>query len=45
MSAGELRGMVGMLQGYVFGAHLVDWLVLGMAVSIVVFLWAKLQRS
>jgi len=41
----ELRDMIGMLRGYAFGAHVVDWLVLGFCVSVVVCLWAIEQRK
>ena len=45
MSINELREMVGMLRGYVWGSHVVDWVVLGFCVSVIVFLWAKQQKS
>jgi len=45
MTITELRDMIGMLKGYAFGAHVVDWLVLAFCVSVIVFLWAKQQRA
>ena len=45
MTITELREMIGMLRGYAFGAHVVDWVVLGFCVSVIVFLWAKQQSE
>ena len=45
MTITELREMVGMLKGYAFGAHVVDWLVLAFCVSVVVAIWAIEQRK
>ena len=41
MGAQELREMILLLRGYVFGVHLVDWLIVGFGVSVIVFLAAK----
>jgi len=45
MTITELREMIGMLRGYAWGAHVVDWVVMAFCVSVVVALWAIEQRK
>jgi len=44
MTITELRELIGMLSGYVWGSHVVDWIVMGFCVSVVVALITIQQR-